>query len=86
MKRLAILAAFVVVMGTSAVMADGRGTSNCATGEPIVSTPPQDGCGSSSCAQPEPVETQIAGCGRRGRCARPEPDPDLADWVTANTA
>ena len=74
MKRLAILAAFAVVMGTSAGMALPCTGGDCAIDEPIVSTPPQQ--------RMDPVETQIAGCG--GRCARPEPDPDL--WVTANTA
>jgi hypothetical protein len=54
MERLAILAAFALVMST--VIADGCGNSGCVTDNPIVTTTPQgDGCGGANCAVPEPV-------------------------------
>jgi hypothetical protein len=63
MKRLTILAALTALafeMGTSAAMADGCVGVNCATDEPIVTTPPQDGGNCSGCAVPEPKPFQTA--------------------------
>ena len=79
MKRLAMLTAltaFALAMGTGAALADGCGGSNCATDEPIVTTPPQD-CGGSGCAVSEPALFQMAepdGNGGGGRVI-PEPAP-----------
>jgi len=52
MKRLAILAAFMLVMGTSAALADECAGYGCANEDTTVSTPPQDGCGTNGCAVP----------------------------------
>jgi len=55
MKGLTLWATFALLMDPFALIADGCSGYNCATDEPIVSTPALDTCVGSDCATDEPT-------------------------------
>jgi hypothetical protein len=77
MKRIAMLAAFALVAGIGAAMADSCGSSSCK--DDIIeglteTTLPQDSCGANT--RPEPATIQRADPWWRSRWAlEPEPSP-----------